>query len=240
MKLASAAFALACSVLFCHEASAVALAEIRLTHLTTGIDTGDPSPSSVISSMDLNVVSGTTENTIAPAGDFFPLPISIANLNDGFLHYFDVSYTITVSDQGLPGKPFSAAVPLHNTFLVSSDGPEVAMAALYVGYIDPRTQEPPSFQFTFFTKSLQTTADSTAESYTESGVARATLLYQPQPASTPNLGFEYGVSMFAFANTLPVPEPEPYALLLTGLAAMGVFTLGRSNSLRADHPSGPG
>jgi len=224
MKCSKAAFTLvACGALFCQQASAVAFAEIRFTHLTTGvIVAGTPV---VTSSVDLNSVAATFSSTSSTDAPGLGVSIPVPSLRDGLRHYFDLSYTYTVSDDGLPGRFMDPCTPLHLAICFFSQGPELAGVALYMGYIDERIPQPPSFDSTYDVLQFRTNADSTADHITQSGVAHSTL-FNSQPSSGEPFLPLYGAQAFLYANTVTaaaVPEPETYALLLAGLAGIGAF-----------------
>lgn len=208
---------------FAQSASAVATAEIHVTHVTQGFYTSDPGTPTITSSVDTNIsissVSGTPPNNQIS----FDIPgLQTYSLIVGQTQFIDYSYSITVSDQGqLATAPISSyCAPLGiGCFGASSvAGREVAWAELFVGYQDPRSAHPPGVTVTGAMIPLVTSSDAFPDFLTASGIARASFLTSNPDFTSVTAGF----FEFAFADggPAPIPEPATYGLLLMGLVGV--------------------
>ena len=205
-------------------AHAVAFAEVRITHITTGFYTTDRAHETITGSSDANWVVASTTAGPAPNvqsdggifGFFFGGPLGTVN----FLEY---TYTLTASDDGLPAIGPMSSICASSTplFCVTSNhGFEVAGVQLVVGFLDPRLQGEPGKFVGGDIVSLRTNDDAIADHFTLSGVARA--------EGTFLQGFNLAYAFADGSPLSPVPEPETCALMLVGLAALGARVSTRS------------
>ena len=207
-------------------ASAVAIADLRVTHITQGFYTTDPAAPTITSSVDTDIrlssVSGAPPDMQV---GIFTGGVPTYTLVPEQTRFIDYSYSMSVSDEGLPatGARSSFCAPLDGCFGASSvDGREVAYAALLVGYRDTRGFSPPGLVVFGPQIMLRTPSDEHPDFLTQSGVARASFLATgPNPPTSVTAGF----FAFTFANggVSSIPEPQTWAMLLTGLAVVGLI-----------------
>jgi hypothetical protein len=208
-------------------ARAVAFAEVRITHVTTGTYLlSDPANQTITSSVDTNevlasVTAGPPPNSQIDSHVSFDLTGSPA----GTVRFIEVSYVLTAWDDGLV-----ASGPLSNvcsfftphfstpSFCVTSlNGYEVAGAELVIWYVDPLQGPPPGSFLSPAIVSLQTHDDAIADRLTLSGIARAEVYGSPFGPFLSNTAWALGDG----SAVTPVPEPETWALMLAGLALLG-------------------
>ncbi len=192
-------------------------AEILITNIRTGLDFNGQT--TVFSDVDAShvfrttggesFVSGTGVNVVAP------------DVQIGHLYWADFSYTITVSDDGLPASAQRYCQPASQALCVATDGHEISFAQLRVNYNDGRQDQ-------FFRRrggdspTLQTHADGEAELLTLSGVARGSIeIMHINPLGQPENLFDsiFAITYLSALNdgVSPVPEPSTYLLIAVGL-----------------------
>ena len=215
-----------CFALLPLHARAIAFAEVRVTHITQGFYTTDPALATLVSSQDTNIVVSSTSG--APPDKQVGMlggPQTYHLVPDQTLFY-DYTYSITVSDDGLqaggPMHDFCAGLDFGCFGAHSQDGREVAWAALLVGYVGGHPDFPAfAFDIHGATVSLVTPSDASPDFLTQSGIVRASFLTHTPLFTTMTASFF--ATTFADGAAGPIPEPDTYALLLAGLATLAVL-----------------
>jgi hypothetical protein len=169
-----------------------------------------------------SVTAGPAPNVQVDMHGSFDLPGTPV----GTVKFIELTYVLTAWDDGLvasgplsnwcsPSSPHFSSPPFCVTSL---NGYEVAGADLYVWYVAAPQLRPPDEFISPAVISLKTNDDAIADRFTVSGVARAEV-YSPFSGAFLNSG----ASAFGDGNAVAsVPEPETWALLLGGLAMLGL------------------
>jgi PEP-CTERM motif len=209
-------------------AGAVAFAEVRITHVTRGTYLfGDPADQTITSSVDSDEVLASVAAGPAPNSQIDQyVSFDFSGSPAGTVNFIEVTYVLTAWDDGLVASgPLSHlcafASPHFDTppFCVTSvNGYEVAGAELVIWYIDPIQGPPPGSFLSPAVVTLQTNDDTIADRLTLSGVARAEIYGPPFGPFLSNTAWAFGDG----SAVASVPEPETWALLLGGLAMLGL------------------
>jgi hypothetical protein len=134
----------------------------------------------------------------------------------------DVPYTITVHDDGLAAgsiPPFCLGI-FGGPCSPNNHGYELATVELVVGYRDPRSANPWFITFGGGEVILQTHADGVGETLSQTGVIHIGGFMLEDPPEPPDQVSLYAVAFVASNPLSPIPEPETYAVLLIGVAAI--------------------
>jgi len=207
-------------------AAAVAFAEVRITHVTTGSYLlADPANQTITSSVDTNAVLASVAAGPPPNAQIdSDISFDLAGSPAGTVRFIELSYVLTASDDGLVASGPLSDVCAFSTphfatppFCVTSlTGYEVAGAELVIWYIDP-LQGPPAGSFLLpAVVSLRTHEDAIADRFTLTGVARAEVYGPPFGPFLSNTAWALGDG----SAVAPVPEPGTWAMTLGGLALL--------------------
>lgn len=171
-------------------------------------------------------VNGTTR-TLSETGFLFEqIGLTPANLVPGQSANYSFNYSVSVQDSGLPVAFDPKSVGCSSIFPTTCGdaytGFEYAKAYLIVLAEDPRVSHNPAIitQGLRGSVTLATHGDSFAELLAQSGTLTGHIEVADVPGANAffNLYPTY-VALWVLAS--PIPEPETYALMLAGFAAMG-------------------
>lgn len=162
--------------------------------------------------------------------DGIQAPITLAAGQSIDLFY---DYTVTLSDDGLPGPSYSLdCAPLHIELCApfASSGYEGALVDILVGYRDPRIANRfLSFSGAILNFSLP--SNGIPEFFQTSG----TIDLNIANLSSSTQSDYFGQYAFAFVDSnplSPIPEPPSYVFLLAGLCVAGAYSHSRSGRVR--------
>jgi hypothetical protein len=215
---------LAASCLFVHlGAGAVAIANVGVGAVASGsyLTEAPPlAPLPILGPGDTFAISGAPpeRQTDSKGG-----PEIRSGLVPGLTYFIDYAYTATVSDDGLiatgdvPGYCAPIGIPMC---AASVGGREVAYSGFLLGFTGRDTVFPGTF-VKGEGREFRTTSDAFPDFITDSGVLRITY-GTTNPLST-SVTFTTFTTAFADGGPAPIPEPETYALMLAGLAGVGVL-----------------